>query len=61
MLPRDDPSYDPRMDQLPPYDPPKKKGLPMKLWQWILMHAVVILIAATAGFALGLIINNQYR
>jgi hypothetical protein len=33
----------------------------MKLWQWITMHAVVILIAALVGFALGMIIKDQYR
>ena len=32
----------------------------MKLWQWIVMHAVVILIAACIGFALGLIIKEVY-
>ena len=32
----------------------------MKLWQWIVMHAVVILIAVVVGFALGLILKGQY-
>ena len=32
----------------------------MKLWQWVVMHAVILLIAALVGFAVVFIIQNQY-
>ena len=32
----------------------------MKFWQWVVMHAFVIIIAAGIAFAVGMIIKGQY-
>jgi hypothetical protein len=31
-----------------------------KFWQWVVMHAFVIIIATAVGFAIGMIIKGQY-
>ena len=49
MLPRDDPSYDPRMDKSPPWDPPTR--------HWYDRFPTEVLVAMVVFLAIQLVIT----